>query len=222
MEDAVRLAHTGWSTHRETFSMAVDAFTTSHGRPTFSTTFDVAGAWVDVERFLSGEPECMVQPVLTHDKPIVRIAVNGTVSGDIDPGTIIRSGGYVVGLVDVLTAAGNAVELYWYTSVKSFMDDHLQCLVKIKAADQPCDIDQVAFALANPSMLRRFMFGIEEQMSDELRDRFRARAGGGYGMVSDVKEPVDAGTFDLVIRDIAYPTTVYRDCVRFLEAGSAE
>lgn len=112
MDAAVAWAHDGWSTHREKFSLAVDAFTASHGRPTFTTTFDVAGAWVDVDRFLSGEPECMVQPVITHDKPIVRIAVNGAAPHTVDASQIIKSGGFVTGLVDVLTAGGNAVELH--------------------------------------------------------------------------------------------------------------
>lgn len=222
MEEAVKLAHTGWSTHRETFSVAVDAFAASHGRPTFSTTFDVAGAWVDVDRFLSGEPECMVQPVLTHEKPIVRIAINGSVPWYVDAESIVKSGGIVTGLVDVLTAAGNAVELWWVSSNGTPRSGarRIRYFVKVKAADQPCDLDQVAFAMAHPSMLRRLKCAVMDGAPKKLHATYRIGVGYGTSGKEIVDHP-DGTPFDLYLPDISSPANVMRDCVRFLEAGNA-
>lgn len=219
MGEVVKLAHTGWSTHRQAFSDSLTTFTASHGAPVWSTAYDVTGAWVDVDRFLSGEPECMVQPVMTHDRPIVRIGYNMSIPGHVSTSDMIRSGGIVAGLVDVLTAGGNAVELVAYLSVRPLGSSERRgrTFVVVKRSDQALDIDAVAFAVAHPSMLRRLWFGWADQWPAEARRAYGI--GHSYGASDRVAVDGPHGApFDLCVESASNPDAVLAQCERFLES----
>lgn len=225
MDDAVKVSHAGWSTHRATFQAGTARFeTASSATSRFEYHYDVSGGWVDVDRYLTGEPECMVQPVLSPDKPILRIMVQLAVSAFVDARTVVESGGIVTGLVDVANASGFAVELY---GVVSTGDKHptamaqLNTYIMVKDPSQPLDIDNVAFTLAHPDVTRRFEITLLDMRSDYKR--WGARGEGGHGYPGKVAAPhPDGETWDLVIQSLADPEKVLRDCIAFWKAKTGE
>lgn len=136
-----------------------------------STTYsyDVAGEFVDVGRFLSGEPECF--GIEFNDggsiaRPVVKIVANLAASGSVSPQSLFIRGAAIVAAIDILEALGRRVEA-WVAkgSTKSRRGgEHVhETHVLVKRADQPLDVDRLAFAIAHPACLRRLCFSIMEQ-----------------------------------------------------------
>ena len=144
-------------------------------------TFDVTGTGgIDMGRFVTGEPECMIEWVET-DIPvdsvqggkIVHIVYNCAVSGGIDADIIMRRGAATMALIDALEMAGKRVDLTVTLTAHQY---HIEIPVK-SALFQP-QTDQIAFTLVHPAMLRRFMFSLIAQCGE---GGLHAAKGGGYG-----------------------------------------
>jgi hypothetical protein len=134
-----------------------------------SYTFDVAGEFVDVGRYLSGEPECFgseSQDYGNQTKPVVKIVANLAASGAVSPQSLFVRGAAIIAAVDVLEALGRRVEV-WVAKgsarVRGRDDGAHETHVLVKQADQPIDIDRLGFAIAHPACLRRLCFSIMEQ-----------------------------------------------------------
>ena len=134
-----------------------------------SYTFDVAGEFVDVGRYLSGEPECFgseSQDYGNNVKPVVKIVANLAASGSVSTKSLFVRGAAIIAAVDVLEALGRRVEV-WIAkgSARARGSDSgaHESHVLIKKADQPIDIDRLGFAIAHPACLRRLCFSVMEQ-----------------------------------------------------------
>jgi hypothetical protein len=128
--------------------------------------WDVApvGAFACIPAHAAGVPEDMFIP--TEDappvsSPIVRIAVNMSASGGVDPQDIVNRGVAIVSLIDRIQASGRRVELI---AIK-----HGHChgekfiwKVTVKRPEEPIDMDRVGLVFATPIMLRRFFFRVME------------------------------------------------------------
>lgn len=162
--EAYTLAREGWSAELETsLAAAEDAIRkveTEHTLLTFVPTFDVSGCDVDVARYLSGEPECMVDYPLT---PIVKagrvitLCASISISAAVDTSSIIRRGQAITALALALSQLGYACEIYadltGYSSGKTSV-----IRTRIKSAHDVTDPERIMFALAHPAMLRVFGF----------------------------------------------------------------
>jgi len=177
---AARLAITGWEDGRARMVRGVAAVASA---PSIDRApamfFDVAGAYPVAALAAAGEPGCMVNfaPVSDRARPVIRIAVSGSVSYMYGADEIFAYGAALLGLVDSLESADFRVELTVIFPAKaSGGESKLAMGVMIKRAEDGIDLDRAAFALAHASTLRRLVFGVMEANLPS------SVWGGGYGV----------------------------------------
>lgn len=176
--EAARLALAGWPEGRARMVKGVEAVASS---PAFERAaalfFDVAGAYPVAALAAAGVPECMVSPapVSERARPIVRLAVSGSVSCNFKAEEIFAYGAALLGVIDALESAEFRVELNVIFPAKAYNGDKLSVAVRVKDAPDALDLDRAAFILAHASTLRRLVFGVmEANLSCDVW-------GGGYG-----------------------------------------
>ena len=155
----------------------------------FQSRYDYQGVQVDVGRFLSGEPECMIdfvpEPSARMGR-VVRILVNGVASASVDTDRIIKRGVAICALVDSVHKLGMGVEVYVETPINDEgLNDRdgkvMTMLTKLHDSQQMLDINNLMFALCHPSMLRRIMFSVMERTACAY---VKPLVGSGYGYPS--------------------------------------
>lgn len=174
--DALKMAREGWTEQLpETLAIAESAVILAeqeHMMDSFSQpAWDVTGAEVDVARYLSGEPECMIDFPLTKTSKqgrVITLVVSGTTSSAISGDTILRRGQLMVALTLALSRLGHAVELWWnfHGAAKHHGQrsvGHCEVSVKVKGVNDELDPAAIMFAYAHPAMQRRISFGITER-----------------------------------------------------------
>lgn len=202
LSEASSLAHNGWNEIRPQVDSVLNDLTDRLSERLSSyyvTEFATSGASVDMGRFITGEPECMVEwspvPEASMGR-VVKIVIAGTVSSDIAPELIIRRGIAVLSLVDTIHKMGVGIELWWDSSIMGSdrTNKTHTTAVKLHDSSEPLDIDSVMFALAHPSMLRRLTFSVQEQ--SETADA--QNVGCGYGRCADMGLPL-VEDFDVIV-----------------------
>jgi hypothetical protein len=131
-----------------------------------STSFDVAGYYPSVPHAVSGDPENMINfdECATRTRPIIRLGVENTASGSIGTDQIVNRGAAILAHIDALEAAGFRVELtlLWRganTSTKGHDTVAHSIELVAKRAEEPLNLDWLAFVLAHPGVLRRIILG---------------------------------------------------------------
>jgi hypothetical protein len=168
-EQAVGLARTGWkegaekaAALRASIAGAVNDLIAAKST---SYAYDVAGQWVDVGLHLSGEPECFgveVEDSAVNSRPVVKLVFNAAASGSVDAGDLIARGVAAVAAIDILESTGRRVEVWLVKGgVRRRGVGTNAIRVLLKKADQPVDVDRIAFALACPACLRRLLFSVQ-------------------------------------------------------------
>lgn len=207
---ALKLAREGWPEGRDHVSRRSERFQTfvhASGRvedraPTLVT--GVAGSMVNVGLYLAGEPESMMSWQM-HDAtaPVVELVLNITVSSSMGHQAIINRGAAACALVDLLELSGKRVEVTVALAVGTTTQEddprhkYIDYRVIVKHAQDPLQIDQLAFALAHPSSLRRIGFSIMETAPAGYRTALGIRQNGQYGTVTET--PSARGKGDLYI-----------------------
>lgn len=191
-EEATELAATGWIAVRPEV-LAITEAIRDDLRPylvdTFQSDFDVAGAAVDIDRYLTGEPECLVQltPVKVA-KPgrVITVLVSAAYSSNIRGEDIKQRGAAIAALVESLELLQHATEVWVEAQAGhgGLGKDTYTVLVKVKAVNEKLDIDRLLFAVAHPAFLRRLWFSVAEQEQPGTRARFGFN-GGSYGIARE-------------------------------------
>jgi len=132
--------------------------------------WDVTGEFLDVGRFLSGEPECFglrVPSGESSEKPVIKIIVNLAVSGSVGHDAIFARGAAIVAAIDILEGTGRRVEVWVAKGGKVSRGrgtgTTLDIRTLVKPANQPLDIDRLAFVCCHVGCLRRLFFSAQEQ-----------------------------------------------------------
>jgi len=192
LDEAIGLARTGWKAVLPEVNKAFDLIKESMALTVssmFETEFSVTGDSVDIDRYLRGEPECMVEFV---DIPqarmgrIVKLLVSGSTNSGTDPEKIIRRGITILGLLDTLSKIGVGVEIYLENTTYDVncKDQRTKdcayhsMLVMIHSSEMKFDIENIMFAIAHPSMLRRISFSNMELTKWKPKAKLVQR---GYG-----------------------------------------
>lgn len=170
-EQAAKLVKNGWPegsnmvlSMRASIDYAVRELVTSRCS---NYGYDISGDFVDVGRFMTGEPECFMKEdgYGSVSKPVIKIIANIGASSSISTDNLIARGVGIVAAVDIMESLGRRVELWIGKSTEyrgeAKMRKH-ELRVLIKSASQPLDIDRVTFAIAHPACLRRLCFSILE------------------------------------------------------------
>lgn len=147
--------------------------------------FGVVGSQASVPRYLQGIPTNMISRNMTYSKQKVvtitrGISYNWTWSTE----RMMAEGIKALQLIQSLETAGKRVRLnvMWAISCRNH---HTVCKVCVKKPDERLNLSKMAFALAHPSMLRRFFFKWLETDTFTKYDM-----GDGYGSPArrDIKE----------------------------------
>ena len=210
LEDACEALTHGWDMHRAEMSEQVDSLISSlqeevndyigtHHRE----VRDVSGGFVDMDRYLLGEPECMVESWMDEDTlqgKAIKVLVNVAAAAHVSSDKLIARGAAVAAAMDAVMTSGMNVELWVGESIGGSEPDHMLVdLLCVKEYNDLIDPDVLAFATAHPAMLRRVFFYMNEQHEESERRMFGIGPEGGYyGRIEDIPEEL-AETFDLVI-----------------------
>lgn len=131
------------------------------------THYDVSGNWVDVGRYMNGEPECFgsewQQESSTIQERVAKIIVNVSALADVNKDAIFSAGAAAVAAIDICEALGKRCEV-WIGSGSKRNGNELQVLVLAKAASQPVDIDRLSFLFCHAGVLRRLLFSVEHDL----------------------------------------------------------
>lgn len=192
-EDAANLALHGWSeglAQIEKITAQIDHVIGSKiERP--SAVYDIVGSCVDVGRFITGEPDCMMsfQPdeVTAHGK-IVRVVLNFAASCSVSPEVLMGRGAAICALLQGLQSAGMSVELELAMAVDDYSDEKYIQSITAKRSTDVLELDRVAFICAHPSMLRRMSFAVSEKEPMKVREQFGFIEGSGYGRPCEIPE----------------------------------
>lgn len=161
-DNAIEIAENGWSEGANLIKDVLDKIKFLGKATTFSPIYQVSGESVDVGRFLSGEPENMLEWELieTTGKKVVDIYFNVVASSGYSTTSLINYGSVCLSVVDYLESIGCRVNLYsYYSFAENTSGTNKRMIrVKIKNANDSLNIATCAFAIAHPSMMRRFMF----------------------------------------------------------------
>lgn len=189
--DAVDMLQNGWDEHRAAVEFAVSTVADDPSieemmATRFGWTHDFAGGMVDIGRYVVGEPECMIAPMMVEARQpdaVVRIMLNGSASAAVKTHVLVQRGIVVAALVDTLQKLGRGVEVWWTCQSSRRGARHANA-VMVKSVDEPLDVDDLLFVAANPAMLRRFGFALWECESPETRTAHDF--GLGYGKPTDL------------------------------------
>jgi hypothetical protein len=159
-DDGLEMARMGWTEELDkaidVAESAVELCEKEHDMVTFMPVHDVTGCDVDVARYLSGEPECMIEyPVTLTSKvgKVITLCASMTYSAAIDQEVIKRRGQAITALAIALTRLGHSAEFWADFSVKKGSNTN-RVRVLIKGANDVIDPARILFAYSHPGMLR--------------------------------------------------------------------
>lgn len=133
-------------------------------------SYDLVGNYVDVGRYLSGEPECFGSDDQDGDQLASRVAsirLNNCVSGSLSGDSIVARGVAVLVAVDLIESLGTRCEVIVSQATNtngrggaagSEENTHVECNVTVKRAGEPVDLDRLAYSVAHPAYFRRLGF----------------------------------------------------------------
>lgn len=181
-QDILHCAHYGWADMMpDALNIAEDAVELCERQKEImrpEMVFDVTGDYVDIGRYVSGEPECMVDyplvPVSDAGK-VITLVVGGFMSAALSKESAIKRGQVIAALALVLSRLGYALEL-WVDMAGKVNDDNIAHIkTMVKGPDDTLDPAKILFALAHPGMFRGISFAIMNSYPTEFYDKMYAR-----------------------------------------------
>lgn len=213
--EAVELATNGWADGTKKLN-ALRAELTAFvekavAAKSKSISYDVTGDWLDVGRYLNGEPEVFGSYEAEGEQTaakITKIVANVSAIGSVETQSIFSAGAAIYAAVDLLESLGHRVELWLGSGSTLHTGKRLQVLVKLKDASQPIDSDRLAFFVAHNASLRRIFFSTECQR--------------GFYPSSSRTTPLEMTDGSIITPEVSYAdTTQERRIERVLEVCRA-
>ena len=130
----------------------------------YEPEYALGGGVIDIGAFLGNNPEYFVvkRPNEMEQKgKIVTIVCSVSFSAAIDSTVIIQRGAMICALIDALEMSGFRCEII-VNFTTTYQSGKIEVDVVLKKAQQSLNITELAFCLAHPAMLRRFMFSVAE------------------------------------------------------------
>lgn len=185
--ESVEMLRHGWQDElAETLEVAESAVSLAsqeHMVDTFAPQWDVTGAEVDVARYLSGEPECMIDfPLSKTSKSgkVVTLVASICYSGVVRTESINKRGRVMAALALALAQLGHATEIWVDISLGDSSGASAYQRICVKGVNDELDPAVLMFALAHPAMLRRVAFGSWDGWKGEWKQAFSVKSGRGY------------------------------------------
>lgn len=196
VDTVMRLARDGWDKHLdaslEIMSSAVELVEKEHEELRPEMTFDVAGDYVDIGRYLAGEPECMIDYPLTpvaNPGKVITLCASVCYSSALSADTIVKRGQIICAFALALSRLGHSIEMWADMSSGSEVTGRVRVLVK--GADETLDPARILFAYAHPAFLRVLGFMVWDGSP------YRQDQGAGYGQIKQPLKDLPEGTIYL-------------------------
>jgi hypothetical protein len=163
-KEALRMAREGSPEHRELMVKGLEAvrpFTVY--APQHVRRRDVAGDHPDMGRAAAGDPLSMWRRAKRDVavRPVSRWLVHMGANSFVEASARVNRGAAILALLDSVERAGVRVELELVMKAHGVPDvKYWDSRVMVKEADQPLDLDVVAFALVCPAIHRWLDFGL--------------------------------------------------------------
>ena len=132
--------------------------------------YDVAGDEVDVAAYCSGEPECMVT-YTRHRRATstARLVFNISAACSYAAESLVARGAFALALVEAFDKAGVSTEIMIQFASAHRQNRNLitRISLKLKEADEPVDVDRLAFWLAHPASLRQMFLAVVSRLPND-------------------------------------------------------
>lgn len=185
-------------------------------RPAFTEYHDVSGGYVDMGRYVEGEPECMVDFAPTEEpgqNKIVALILNVSYNCMISAAAIKKNGQAMFALVEAIETCGMQAEIFADMHVSGSGNGgkyYARTAVRLKKAGEPFDVSMFMYALTHNSFLRAHIFNAMHTHDKDVREAVGISPHGGYGF--PVNNAQDMGDFP--------PYSIYIPCIsRDSQAG---
>jgi hypothetical protein len=172
LPEAANLAIDGWHAVRTQVNGYLEPLREKLGRVLHQQnerTYDIAGYEPDIDRYLAGELECMIedmpQETLSEGK-VFTIIVDNSMSCGNRVEDILKRGAAIIALVESFILLGYQLEVWCEATVKGNVPGYLTSLTKVCDAGERLDIDTMMFPLGNPDWQRRVVWGTFEGMPE--------------------------------------------------------
>lgn len=197
-EENAEMLRNGWKKEVPEFNKFVERFEneTLQGLAFSNYNYDTEGVIWDLDRYMSGEPECWLNPIPDHDKVQgAQLILNLSASAYVTADTLRKRGAAVLALARVLEVASIPTEIwcasaiqesFWGGGSKDGVPNRLLFKIPLKRAGEIFDYSRLSYGLVNPSMFRRSIFRLMEMVPDDVRSGIGIP--GGYGMVEEMRE----------------------------------
>ena len=186
LEEADSFLMGGWEYGASAMTEALDIIGSGKDSGIFESALlenDVTGAVCDVGAYVTGDPECMLTTNTPAQESVITICVNTVQAGCISGEQMLWRGAAIVALVQALEARGHRTRIICY-DIAPTEKRWAGWVLSLKEPGDRFNINTIAYALANPSMMRRHSFRWAEtvaydwQMNDAL----------GYGRIAELDE----------------------------------
>lgn len=186
-DGAVKLAMQGWTEGLDQLHYKLDKnneFIKGVANK-FNVRNDVAGAYVDVPRYLEGQPECMVEFENQIVNKFATVYVSLSCSGSVSGKRLMARGRKILSAIDMLESAGIRTKVVAIEHVEGWSCDgpnyHDSIHIVVKEFRDRLDIESMNFVLCCPAFLRRMIFSCDEHSTKEWREAMGYKTDGGYG-----------------------------------------
>lgn len=201
-DEVKQLATDGWSEETDqAFSVAESALESvyqHHDVPAFNAVWGVSGCEVDVARYLSGEPENMIDYELvptTRVGRVITLCVSVSVSAAVSNSTIKRRGHAIAALTYALSKLGYSTEIWADSSASSRDEKHRMYMrTLVKSANDEYDPARIMFVFAHPAMHRALSLPAMHVMPEDWQTKLGVARGCGYGIPMSPKRDLPEGT----------------------------
>lgn len=195
--EAWDLARDGWEHELdrvlELSERAVDTVERTTERENFHSVWDVTGAEVDVAKYLTGEPECMIdypsEPVPKMGR-VITLCASVAASCDVSTEQYVFRGVIVTALALQLSRMGLGIELWADMSSGIYTAKTL-----VKGANDVVDPAKIMFAYGSPAMLRALHLPAMHAAPKTMHDKMGI--GFGYGHPKPAERNLPEGTIYL-------------------------
>lgn len=165
----------------------------------FDWTFSTSGMRVNVARYLSNNPDCMVKALplkVMRTGRVIRLYVPATYPGSADSVQIISRGIAIMALVEAFSMMQHPTEIWAGICNEggSRRGERLRTsyLVNVQQATDPLDMPRIMFALAHPAFARQLGWSVKDTCPGNRGEAMGFR-GGNYGRSSREIIPADYG-----------------------------
>jgi hypothetical protein len=188
----MRLVQTGWQEGAERVARLRDKIAVSLPLKRKLAEFHVAGALVDVPRYLSGNPQCMVRPAsrVNRARPVLTLINHIGGLAEVPGQCFVNRCAVVAAIVDAIESNGYSCHVL---GVSQTEQTGYLCgvMITIKEPGDVPDLAKMAFALGHVGFFRRAVFAVRGS------DKANVPLGSGLGQTREFQGERVPNTFIL-------------------------